>query len=226
MLLTAREQGARYFVIFEFVEIGYVKEDDKDELDGDALLESLREGTEAGNEFRREHGWGEIEVVGWERAPFYDQRTNNLTWATKVRGKGADGGESINWSTRLLGRRGVMNVDLVLAPEDLTVALGEFETSLGGFEFSPGHRYREWATGDKVAAVGLGALVLGGAGAIAAKTGLLAKFWTLILAAGKWIVIGLGAIGAGLRKLFSGKRGESETGPPPSPPPPPPIPTT
>jgi DNA-directed RNA polymerase beta' subunit len=45
----------------------------------------------------------------------------------------------------------------------------------------------------------LTALVAGGAGAIAAKTGLLAKAWKLIL-------VGIAAVGAWLKKLFGGDK--------------------
>ena len=53
---------------------------------------------------------------------------------------------------------------------------------LTGFRFREGQRYAEWRSGDKVAQYGLGALVVGGGTAVAAKTGLLAKLWKPILA--------------------------------------------
>lgn len=220
MLMTSRDgeqAGPRFFVIFEFDEIGYIKDDEKDELDADAILKSLREGTAAGNEYRKEHGWETLEVVGWEKPPFYDPKTNNLTWATRVRS--SSGGESVNWSTRLLGRKGVMNVDLVLAPEDLPAALPEFETTLGSFDYVAGNKYSEWKAGDKVAAIGLGALVVGGAGAVAAKLGLLGKFWKLILAGWKFIAVGVIAAAGVLRK-FIGRvfRGNEDVITPPPPP--------
>lgn len=228
MLFAAREQGGpRYFVIFEFDDVGFVKDDERDKLDADGTLASLREGTDEGNEFRKQQGWETLEIVGWEKSPFYDPKTNNLTWATRLRGQ--SGGESVNWSTRLLGRRGVMNVDLVLDPTDLTVALPEFETTLDSFEYSAGHRYREWSKGDKVAAFGLGALMLGGAGAVAAKLGLLGKFWKLILVAWKWIAIAVIGSFSALRRFFKRSSGRAREGSeesfasPPPPPPPPPV---
>ena len=68
-------------------------------------------GTEEANKIRRQRGWGTIDVVGWERMPFYDANTNNLTWA--ITGSSEEG-NSVNYSTRLLGRRGVINADLVI----------------------------------------------------------------------------------------------------------------
>jgi hypothetical protein len=53
-LVSNREQGILLSesgeVIFEFDDVGYVKDDDKDSLDADKMLSSLREGQEEANE--------------------------------------------------------------------------------------------------------------------------------------------------------------------------------
>lgn len=192
-----------WFVIFEYDESGYVKDEDRDELDADALLTTLRKGNDAANRIRRERGWTTLRIVGWDKAPFYDERTNNLTWA--IRGsvdEGVDAGESVNYSTRILGRYGTMNVDLVLDPSLLDAVVPEFEALMEAFEYTPGSRYAEWVEGDPVAAYGLAALVAGGAGALALKSGLLQKF-------GKAIILGVlavvTAIGKFFKSLFGGK---------------------
>jgi len=74
-----------------------------------------------------------------------------------------------------------MNVDLVLDSSSMQTVEPEFNALLDGFKFSPGSKYSEFTRGDKVAAVGLTALIAGGAGAVAMKTGLLAKMWKLIV---------------------------------------------
>lgn len=199
-------EGQTWFVVFEFSDSGYVKDEDRDALDAGALLETMKEGNEAGNEFRKQRGWETIELLGWKREPFYDPRTNNLTWATLARS--ASGSESVNWSVRVLGREGVMNVDLVLGPETLDAALPEFEKVMDSFQYVDGQRYAQFSAGDKVAEYGLAALVVGGGAAIAAKTGILAKFW-------KFIVAGLVAVAAAGKRLWSwmsGRRQESRDG--------------
>src|SRR5215472_13392791 len=50
LIPTAEEQD--WFVIFEFSSIGYVKDDEKDKIDADALLKNITEGTEDANEER------------------------------------------------------------------------------------------------------------------------------------------------------------------------------
>lgn len=196
---TVLNQESGWFVIFEYEETGHVKDDEKDKLDADDLLDTLKEGNEAGNEARKERGWATIELVGWHKPPFYDPKTNNLTWSTLLK---SGTGETVNWSTKLLGRTGTMSVDLVIGPAEIDAAMPSFEALLGGFRYDEGHQYAEFKPGDKIAEYGLAALVAGGAGAVAFKTGLLAKFWKFILAGGKFIVIGVIAAFVALRKFL------------------------
>lgn len=202
-----------WFVVFSYESIGHVKDDERDKLDADALLSTLKEGTERSNEERERRGWGKLELVGWEKPPFYDPKTNNLTWATIGRstgGAGKDGeqgethAESVNWSTRLLGRTGAMSVDLVLSKEQLPTVLPAFDKLIAGYSFVSGERYAEFRAGDKVAEYGLAALVAGGAGLVAAKTGLLGKLL-------KPLAIGLVAIAAFFRRMWSRLFGRKNT---------------
>lgn len=187
------EEGKFWFVIFEFEDVGYVKDEDKDKLDAAALLKSLQEGTEQSNEERKKRGWEPFHIVGWFKPPFYDPKTNNLTWAIRGRGDKAQEEETVNYSTRILGRRGTMNVDLVLGANDVEATVPQFEEVLGGFEYVEGQRYAEFRPGDKIAEYGLAALITGGAAAVALKTGLFQKFWKLI-------VLGFIALAGALKK--------------------------
>lgn len=186
-----------WFVVFSFDQSGYVKDDERDELDGDKILRSISRGTEASNDVRRERGWATLEVEGWVTAPFYDTATNNLTWSLSL--KDSEGDRTVNHSVRLLGRGGVMHADLVADHAHLATAIPAFNQIVGGYEYKSGHRYSEWRAGDKVAAFGLTALIAGGAGAVAAKTGLLKSLWKLIVA-------GVVAVGAGIKALFKKKQ--------------------
>lgn len=194
----------KWFMTFEFSDSGYVKDDDKDKLDADAILKSIQEGTEAANEERRKHGWKPFHVTGWRTQPFYDPLTHNLTWAIDGRGDDSTTPGSVNHSIRLLGRGGTMDVDLVVAPEDYTASLPQFNAVINGFSYVQGQRYADFRAGDKVAKYGLAALIAGGAGAVLLKTGLLAKFWKLI-------VVGIAAIAGFIKKIFSSIFGSKET---------------
>jgi len=203
LIPTAKDQN--WFVIFEFDDIGFVKDEEKDKLDSAAILESIQKSTDAANETRKQKGWSSFHVVGWETPPFYDEQTHNLTWA--IKGESETGKVSINRSVRLLGRRGVVRADLVLAPEEYAGTVPNFNALLGGFTFQPGSRYADFVRGDKVAEYGLSALILGGAGAVAVKSGLLGQLGkgilAVVLALKKLIIVVFAAMAAGFKKLWN-----------------------
>jgi uncharacterized membrane-anchored protein len=200
-IVLPRADDEQWWVSFEFDPIGYVKDDEKGSLDADAILESLRAGTERGNVTRKQRGWEELHLIGWHTAPRYNATTQNLEWATRLRGSG---GEGVNYNIRLLGRRGVMSVTLVADPQQLEPTLAKLQKLLGGFKYVPEQTYSSYTRGDKIAAYGLTGLVVGGAIAVAAKTGLLAKLW-------KVLVAGLVVVGGALKKLFGGRKKDDET---------------
>jgi uncharacterized membrane-anchored protein len=206
-----------WFVIYEFDQSGYVKDDEKATLDKDKIYAAIEEGTKAGNKERRARGWAELTMGGWVRPPYYDDRTHNLTWGLRVL---SINDTSVNQSVRLLGRRGVMKAELVIENQDLLVALPTFESLVAGTTFLPGNTYGEWRQGDKVAAYGLTALVAGGAGAAAMKLGLFGKLWKLLAAffaaAAKAIIAVVVAAAAWVRNLFRRKPRNPEVASPPT----------
>lgn len=186
---------ADWFMIFEFDDSGYVKDEEGGSLNGDAILKNLKDNTESANTERSKRGWKPIHITGWQRTPFYDPQTHNLTWATLVRGDNAQEEPAVNHSIRILGRHGTMNVDLVASPAEYAAITGKFNTLMSGFHYTQGNRYSDFTKGDKMAEYGLTALIVGGGAAVALKTGLLAKLW-------KFIVMLIVGIGAAIKKLF------------------------
>lgn len=191
-----------WFVIFDFSDIGYVKDDEKDEIDANAILTSLREGTAEGNKVRKQRGWDTVTVEGWASPPRYEPTTHNLEWATTLKNDKTNN-KSVNHDIRMLGRAGVMQAGLVVAPENYTQTLPNTRKLLEGFEFKDGQRYSEFKPGDRVAEIGLIGLMTGGAVAVAAKTGILAKLGKGIFKIGAVI---LAAGGALLSKIFGRKK--------------------
>jgi uncharacterized membrane-anchored protein len=218
LLCALATDSSQWFVVFSFDEAGLVKDDEKASLDADAILASLRRGNEAGNAERRRRGWEELEIVGWEKPPYYDPETHNLTWSLRIKGKSSPG-ITINHSVRLLGRRGVMHADLVAEPEQMGFAVAAFDSIIGTYHYVDGQKYAEWREGDKVAAFGLTALVAGGAGVAAAKLGLFGKLWKVVLgfliAAKKLLIVVVVAIGAFLKRVFSRNKEETAVTPAP-----------
>ena len=194
-----------WFLVFSFDDVGYVKDDEKDELDADEILKSMRAGAERSNEYRRQQGWAPIHVAGWVYPPAYDPETNNLYWATRLTSN--DGSETANYSTRLLGRRGVMHVTLVCDVADMTTVVPEVQSLLKtGFQFNSGEKYSEWRDGDKLAKYGLTGLITGGAVVAAAKTGLLARLGVVLAKAGKAIFAVIALVVGGIYRMFGGGR--------------------
>jgi uncharacterized membrane-anchored protein len=192
----------RWVVIFEFSDIGHVKDDEKAELDAEAILGSLREGNVRGNEMRRSRGWHTVTLLGWASSPRYDEITNNLEWGTKIQDD-VEKNITVNHSIRLLGRDGVMEVNVLVGPEEYASSLAAVKEVLKGYSFKAGHRYQEWRPGERVAAIGLTGLITGGAIAAAGKAGVLGKMGKglgKLIAAG---AAGLAALGA---KLFGRKK--------------------
>jgi uncharacterized membrane-anchored protein len=186
-----------WFAIFQFDDTGYIKDDEKDSLNAQEMLTSIQEGTRAANEERKKRGWGTVELVGWIQPPHYDSTSHNLEWSLK--GKDDQGGLVANHNTRLLGRRGVMKVQLVTDADQLAAATADFNSMLKDYSFTPDNQYSAFRQGDKVAEYGLGALVIGAGAAAVANKGIFKTFWKVIVAA----VIGLGGL---IKKLFDGRQ--------------------
>ena len=194
------QTNAHWSVIFEFSNIGYVKDDDKDKLDADKLLASIKRGTAEANKERVRAGNAPLEIVGWEVPPKYDPATHNLEWAIRAT---SDGQPILNYNTRLLGRKGVMEVVLIIDPENLAGTLPTFRDLLTGYSFQTGNSYAEYRSGDKVAKYGLAALVVGGAAVGAAKLGLFAWLAVFLKKGWKLLILAFAAVATFFKKLFA-----------------------
>ena len=187
-------EESSWWASYSYDDIGYVRDDEKGSLDSCAILEKLKKNSEKANIERRQRGWPEMKPIGWAREPHYDDKSHNLEWAVKFSSKD---GIVVNYHTRILGRGGVMSVTLVCEPDKLSSVLPEFKSVLQGFNYNVGNRYAEYRRGDRTAEIGLSALILGGAGAAAVKTGAFKWLW-------KGIVVVALAIGGFVKKLFGG----------------------
>ena len=192
---TLSSQDLSWFAVFYFESVGYVKDDEK--LDPDALLKSLQGSDDRANAERRRLSMPAINTVGWHVPPHYDPETKRLEWGVKLRQSDV-GTDVVNYTIRILGRRGVMHVTLVSDPQELDKDIVAFKGALGGYGFVAGEKYAEFKAGDRVAEYGLAALVLGGAAAVATKTGF-GK--ALIKFIGIGVVALFGAVAAFFRKF-------------------------
>jgi uncharacterized membrane-anchored protein len=221
-VIVSDADEARWFISVRYSEDGHV--DDKEKIDADELLKTIHDGTEEANEERKKRGFPPAHVQGWTEAPRYDSSVHHLVWALTLK---SDDGDSLNYNTRVLGRRGVVSLNLVTPPDRLAADREHATAMLEATTFVPGARYQDFdKSKDKVAEYGLMGLILGGAGLGAAKLvkiGLIAKFWKVIigilLAGKKAIVAFFLLIGAGIKRLLGRKPAQppSESATPPQP---------
>jgi uncharacterized membrane-anchored protein len=153
------------------------------------------------NDERKRLSMPPIQTVGWFVPPHYDLETKRLEWGMQLR-FGNEERTVVNYTIRLLGRRGVMHAILVSDPQSLTGDIAIFKQSLAGFTFASGERYSEFRSGDRVAEYGLAALVVGGAAVVATKSGFLK-------AMGKLLIPGVIAVGGALAAFFRRSRQRS-----------------
>ncbi|MDB6063461.1 MAG: putative rane-anchored protein-like protein [Verrucomicrobiaceae bacterium] len=186
-------------VTIAYEEDGYVSDKDAADINYSDLLKDMQKDTEANNTERKKDGFEPITLVGWAAPPHYDKATHKLYWARELQ-FGDDKVHTLNYSIRMLGRKGVLVLNFIAGMEQKPMIESKLDQVLALANFEQGHRYEEFNPSlDKVAAYGIGGLI---AGTVLTKTGLFAAGLLLLK---KFGVIAVVAIGALFRKLFRSK---------------------
>ena len=101
----------------------------------------------------------------------------------------SDGGSTSNGTSLILGRNGYTTVDTVynLDYDDIMATINLVKTKLSDYKFNNDYQYSDYKSGDKIAAVGIAALLAAsfrvkGAASAATVGTVLVKFWWLLLA--------------------------------------------
>jgi uncharacterized membrane-anchored protein len=191
-------------VIITYAEDGYVKDHDAEKIDYNDLLKQMQKDIGDANPERTRQGYPTMELIGWAAPPRYDRGVHKLYWAKELKFSG-ETQNTLNYNIRMLGRRGVLVLNAVAAMSQLSEIQKVTPQILSSIDYNAGNRYADFnaASGDKVASYGLAALVAGG---VAAKLGLFKGLWIAILAAKKFIIIGVAAVVAWFKKLFGKKK--------------------
>ena len=196
-------------VTIDYTDDGYVKDSDASTIKYDDLLKKMQKGVADENPERRKKGYSAITLVGWAAQPHYDASTHKLYWAMDLKVEDADS-DTLNYNIRMLGRKGVLVLNAIAGLNQLAEIDKQTPQILSMVDFKEGNRYADFdPKTDKVAKYGIAALVAGGMLAGAAKLGLLKGLWIAILAAKKFIIIALVALGAFFKKMWSRFRGNS-----------------
>lgn len=185
---------------------GYVSDDDAETADYTELLSQLQASEPEVNQRRTAQGYPTQHLVGWAEQPAYNRTTHSVVWAQNLQITGQSE-NSLNYDVRLLGRNGVLSLNMVTGMTQLAATRQAAQRFAAQVEFTPGNRYADHQSGDRTAEYGVAGLVAAGVGvAVAQKAGLLAIILLFLKKVGIFIVIGIGAAWAWLRRLFSRRR--------------------
>jgi uncharacterized membrane-anchored protein len=190
-------------VVVTYEKDGHVKDDDADSVKYDELLKSMQDAIKENNEERKKQGYAAMSLVGWAETPHYDKASHKLYWAKELHTDGSNE-NGLNYNIRVLGREGVLVLNAVAGMSQIGQIRSEMKNVTAFTEFTDGNRYADFNNKtDKVAEYGIAALIAGGA---AAKLGLFAKLFAVLLAFKKLVLLGLAGAGAGIAKLFGRKK--------------------
>ena len=189
-------------VLISYKDDGHISDEDAAKIDYDELLKQMKDEDEDNNKERRKQGYPGLQLLGWAEPPRYDEQTHKMYWAKELKADDAND-NTLNYSIRVLGREGVLELNAVASMNDLPTIQRELPKVLEFANFTDGNRYADYdSSTDKLAKYGLAALVAGG---LASKAGLFAKLGLLLLAAKKFLVVGLLLVAGFFRKLFNRK---------------------
>lgn len=197
-LVASLDKSAHWIGDLLWVNEGHVPDGDAKEWKPDAMLENIRQGTDAQNKERLQRGIPALDISGWVEPPTYDAAAHRLVWSLLANIRGAPAGtpQNVNYNTYALGREGFISLDIITNSNAIAQDKVTAHTLLSDIQFDKGRAYSDFnPSTDHLAAYGLAALV----GAVAIKKlGLLAvigvfllKAWKigLVLALGGWAAV-------------------------------------
>jgi uncharacterized membrane-anchored protein len=181
--------------IIQYDPMGYVKDDDANDIDYADLLTDMKKDLEESNPEREKAGYEPAYLLGWSATPYYDKSQHALHWAKLLR-FGSGGDSTLNYNVRLLGRKGVLVLNAVASPAQLPEIKASIPGILANVGFAKGQQYTDYNAGlDEVAAYTIGGLV---AGKVLAKVG----FFAIILKFWKLGILALGGLWAAIKRFF------------------------
>ena len=108
-----------WIVTMDYSEDGFVKDDEAAKINYDDLLKKMQSGIAERNAERTKAGYPAITLVGWAAPPHYDAATHKLYWAKQLKFEGEEH-DTLNYSIRMLGRKGVLELNAVAGIEQFS----------------------------------------------------------------------------------------------------------
>jgi len=176
--------------MFYYTDSGYVKTDDWTDVDPDKFIKEIRENYKVSNDTRQQNGQPTVLNVTWKKKPYLDGTYNSVYYALNV--TWSDNSSTVEGTAIILGREGYTTGSYVGGnlgyQEQMLLNLSKIH------KFNTAKEYKDWKSGDKVAAAGIGALLATTLGVKALKPGIIAagllllkKFWFIIFLPFIWL---------------------------------------
>ena len=176
-------------IFIQFNDSGYIKKDDWKNVDTNAMIKELNDEQKTLIEDYKAKNINYVTNLSWVMKPELDKQKNMVYYAYKVEWNNDD--VTLESKSLVLGRSGHTEITFVTSYKEnasLKVISKSNKDKASTFKFESKKTYSKYKTGDKVAAVGIGALLATTLGVKALKPGLLItlgillkKFWFIIL---------------------------------------------
>jgi uncharacterized membrane-anchored protein len=185
-------------VVINYDNAGHINDDDAASTDFSELLKTMQKQTDEQSPDRQKAGYDPVKLVGWAEPPHYDSSAKIVYWAEQLK-FGDSKVDTLNYKIRVLGREGVLIMNVVDSIDHLERIRKLSPTLLTMASFNSGKTYADFKSGDHMAEYGIAGLIAGG---VLLKTGLLKGLLVALAALWKPIAFGVAALGAGFVRFF------------------------
>ena len=176
-------------IFIQYKDDGFIKIDDWKDVDTNTMIKEMNDDAKTWIEDSKAKNIDYVTNLSWVMKPELDKQKNMVYYAYKVEWNNDI--FTLESKSLVLGRSGHTEITFVTSYKEnasLKVISKSNKDKASTFKFESKKTYSEYKTGDKVAAVGIGALLATTLGVKALKPGLLItlgillkKFWFIIL---------------------------------------------
>lgn len=199
-IVLPADSNEAWIIDLEYTQSGYIREDEANRLNPSQLLQNIRQSTEAENEARSKRGEPLLAVIGWLAEPHYDAASHRLHFALDIR-QGGEAGVA-NYATLILGRYGLIKLDLITDTEKFTRNKPVADEIAAGVSFRRAQRYQDYdPKTDPAPKQGISSLIDGAV----KNPGLLALLVILAVKYSKLLIAAAIAIAYGVKKFLDAR---------------------
>ncbi len=186
-------------VVVSYDDTGHVSDSDAAGTNYDDLLKTMQQRAKDSNPERQKAGYETIQLIGWAEPPRYDSAAKTVYWAEQFK-FGNNTTDTLNYKIRILGREGVLELNVVDSINHLSRIRSLTPALLTMASFNSGKTYADYNSGtDHTAEYGIAGLIAGG---ILVKAGFFKVLLAGIAALWKPIAIGAVAVLGGIARFF------------------------